>query len=75
METEYLKGFVGTYSQNKGQGYRRDEKNRGHKVPKLPFPFQNEVRGQLFQNWWKYRMWKLLLEKRAVRENGGVGVI
>ena len=34
METEYLKGFVGTYSQNKGQGYRRDEKNRGHKVPK-----------------------------------------
>ena len=29
METEYLKGLDGTYSQIRGQGCRRDKKNWG----------------------------------------------
>ena len=29
METEYLKGWDGTYSQNRGQAYRGDTKNCG----------------------------------------------
>ena len=29
METEYLKGLDGTYSQNREQGYRGDKKNWG----------------------------------------------
>ena len=32
METEYLKGLDGTYSQNRGQGYRGDKNNWGDKV-------------------------------------------
>ena len=33
METEYLKGLDGTYSQNREQGYRGGKKDRGNKVP------------------------------------------
>ena len=33
MKTEYLKGLDGIYSQNRGQGYRGNKKNRGDTVP------------------------------------------